>query len=374
MKFKSQELLRALQAVERVLSKRSLPFYRCVFVEPDGVAVRLSGSNGDQVLSVVVGLESEDNEAKPFAIPGEELIAAVTAAPAESVEMVRTGDATRVSSGAAEWTIQDLSGVDIGLSPSHPTSDDMVVQHMIAGPFQDAITRASYAASRSQSRPGFMQVRVTHNKLQASDGYRFHEVPLVQQDHEAGEFLIPQSVLDTVLAMLEMSEDDEVVALSMSPQQGWIRLAVPFGQFTTGRLSYPFPDIDSLIVSRSEAQKGRIRVDRSELAMALRVAQVAAEEGIVRLSLQGGELRVSARSTGKQAFMDISVVTEVVTNGWSRRVSAEMLGQMIGKLGSEQIEFRVEPGAELGFVYAMTEIADVGVERASVLPVPGADE
>lgn len=349
--FAREELSKVMEVAERVLPKKSaLPFFQALYVGVVDGGVDFRVTNGDQFLSVEIPAEVEGAEiGEGVALPGEEFLRLVKVAPSSEVVVTTFSDRAEVASGGAEWVLRFLVGVTWEQAPQALDDEPAEFSRVDPRGLAAALRKVSYAVSRTQNRPSFQQVCIGDGEAIASDGRRAHVVNGIQLDR--GEYLIPESVLDIVLALLAMSEEDDVV---MDTSTDWVRVQSGRVLFTTGRLAYAFPDVRGRMIEDAKEQAGRIRAPRAALATAVQVASTAEDEGSVLLSVEGNRIRVESESTQMRAHMDFEVETEGMNGKWSRWFTSELLSEMLGAVDGETVEFRVSPDGQ-GALYVEVE-------------------
>lgn len=356
-------LQRRLKVIDRIVPRRGgLPFHYVVVitVEEDGTTEIWASSHKEGYVTRLAAVgEFEDGAA---AVPAQELTRAVNAAPGDEVT-ITYGPAmttTRVESGTARWMIETLAGT----APTPwPDAEAGEVGHIDEAELIRALQGARYAASKSESRPSFMQVHVGEGRVVAADGRRVHQESLGRVP-ELPVFDIPEKAVDTLLEALEAEGVPGAVGVSVD-DEGAMTFRFGTMEYVIGRLNYPFPDIDSIVLERARAQKPTVVCSRDALVSAIKVAVVAIEDGgAVMLRFTNGVIEVSGSSQRGEGRMEVrcSNPDVPVMEIWLR---AEDILEVLGRVPVEEdgdITFTMSADAgDPGWVYIQSGATEVAL-------------
>ena len=340
-------LQRVLRVFDRIIPKRGgLPHQYVLNVEVDSEGgVTIWGSSTKEMYQTVLGGGEDTGRA---AIPAAELIRAVAVAPGAEVTVESTGQGARVESGSARWNLEGLEGV---LYADPPVSGSWGEAHRIsAAELRRVLEAVRYAASRSESRPSFMQIHFQGERAVAADGRRVHQERF-EAETGAVEFNLPERAVDTLLDVLS-SATDEMVAIQ-TDEEGSMRFWALPGQYEVTRLNYNFPDLDSLVLDRAREQGCQVTCDLSGLITAVKVATVVVEDEPVRLRFTTGVIEIQGQGGRSEGRMELSAETSTLPSRVELAVNPGDLLDLLGRMDGEegQVTFTIDPGVDPGWLY-----------------------
>lgn len=350
IRLNKAQLAKHLRVMERIVPKRSgLPFYYVVHTHTsvDGITC-MWVTNGKESYAAWLTHEGQRFEDGEVAIPASELFAVVAVAPESWIEIVHEGGrVVRLISGTARWNVDLLAGVEA-------TEWEGLLGDTTATKVEDlmeAIDGVRYSASRTEMHPSLQQVHVGEGRVVAADGRR-----VAQKEFPAvGTFDIPERAVETLLDALRASGAEEVGV--SADEEGEMRfVSLGSNEYRLGRLSYPFPDIDGIALTRARAQKGIVVTSVSALVSAIKVAQVSAgDDGSVELTFTNGVIDVTGISQRSNGRMEVRCTNPDVISGTHLRVSASDLLEVLGRADTEDgdITFTVttDDDGDPGWVY-----------------------
>ncbi len=357
-------LQRRLKVVERIVPKRGgLPFQYVVNVGCVDGLVQLWASNAREVYSTVLPAEG-NYEDGGVAIPAEQLILAVAAAPGETVTITAEsgGVRSRIESGTARWNIEGMAGVDPAeLAVEQSDTEGVMNQAELVR----VLETVRYAASKNESRPSFMQIHVGEGRVVAADGRRVHQEGLGPAG-SAPTFDLPERSVDTILEALSAEGVTGTVSIGVS-EEGTMVFNFGLMSYRVTKLNYHFPDIDSLVLERARAQQSAIVCSIDGLVTALKVAAVACGvEGTVLLRFTHGVIEVIGQSQRGEGRMEVRAST--MRSGFELSVNVNDLFDLLGHVTYEEgdISFTVtdSDGADPGWLYVQQ-----GEMEAAIRPV-----
>jgi DNA polymerase III sliding clamp (beta) subunit (PCNA family) len=342
MRFRvlTAQLTKHLRVMDRIVPKKGgLPFYHVVNVTVgvDG-DVEMWVGNGKElyrVEGITQLLDSyEDGE---MAIPAQEFFRAVFAAPTSEVTIIHEGGMgpIRIESGSARWNLELLAGVakqDWSVE-SHGQATAVNTQELI-----EAIEGVRYAASKTEMHPSLQQVHVGEGRVVASDGRRLAQEALNGLP-DVLTLDVPERNVDTLLEALSALGDDQV---EIEEDDGQIMFGTASGGYVVGRLNYPWPDMDSIVLERARAQEAEVTVPVDGLVTALKVASVAIDEdGAVVLRFTDGVIEVIGESARSEGRMEVRCETRGVPSGTEMRLRASDVLDLLGRITDEQLVLKV---------------------------------
>ncbi len=365
-----EALSRRLRVCDRIVpSKGNVPFFYAIQFETDGDGVvTIWAGNGREAYGTQL-MSGQDSRAGSAAIPALELVKAVAAAPGETVviDVGPSGKAT-VTSGGAEWHIEALAEVEPTAWAGDFTRDDF--GEVASEELVRVLEGARYAASKTDTHPAFRQVHVGEGRVIAADGRRVHQEVLEQRSMPA--FDLPETAVDTLLEALAgegtSNELSEWLGVAVD-EEGEMTFGLGTMQYAIGKLAYPFPEIDALVLDRAREQKAAVTVNLEDLVTALKVASVVIEPGqAVELEFKTGTVGVSGVTQRSDGRMDVSADVNVRA-GQTVNVVADDLLEMLGKVGvadDKMITFTVGSDADPGWVYVSADGTEAAVRPVVV--------
>ena len=360
-----QQLQRALRVVDRIVPKKGgappqYAAYLRVVADEDGDEgagrLLIRATNGDVVYALVLPVtEVETGDA---AVPAEQLIAAVGAAPESTILLTRVNGTTEVRSGTAIWTLPDKTGVAPDMAPvPWPTSDPNAQNMIPFAPMAEAIDRVSYAAARTANRPSMMQLHFGGGRAVAADGRRLHQIEV---EGAVEQFDIPVAIVD-LLEDAMAADPSESEHVQVSIWDGFVGYEFGHTTLVAGSLAYQFADVDKLVLDIADKQEQIAEVPGTAIATAVRAAKVADDR--VTFTFSRGQLAVQASSSRAVGRMTIAVDTEDVRGAWS--ADADLVLEALGRMSGETEAFAVPDEVQSGFLFwdTGTEKVAIAVER-----------
>jgi len=290
------------------------------------------------------------------AVPARELMQVIEVAPDPWIEMATNNKELFLISGQARWTIVLLEGgYDI---PEQTRTEGLAINK---DSLVNALENVRYAASKTESRPSFMQLNIRDKAMTAADGRRVH-VEFV--DSGDIELSVPEKVADTLIEAINAANVDLLThEVYCSSQDGSLRFTYAEMVYEVGELNYPFPDLEAIVMSKARAQTAGITAEADDLLTAVKVASASAGVGgQVDLIFTDGLLSVEGSSARSKGNMNVRVETDGVPSGTRLAIIADDLLEVLGKqIG--QVRYTVGTGTETGWLYT-----DSGFE-AAIRPV-----
>ena len=357
-------LQKRLKVIERIVPRRAgLPHHYVVSVlcNVDGV-VDLWAMNQNESYRVRLAQLADEFEDGAVAIPAQELISCVAAAPDDIVRITaeQGGTSSRIESGTARWNIESLAGVE-------PTDFiELEVERSgeaHTGSLRWGLEHCRYAASKSESRPSFQQLHVETDRMLAADGRRVH---MEEMSGGLPTFDLPERAVDTLLEALAAESGMDTVRVGVT-EDGTMRFENGTMTYYVTKMNYAFPDLDSLVFERARAQSAVVVCSVSGLVTAVKVAAVSMDEGgAVKLRITQGVIEVLGHNQRSEGRMEVRATTHNFPGAVELVVIADDLLELLGRVKAEgdDFQFTVSVGDDPGWVY----IEHQGME-AAIRPV-----
>lgn len=235
---------------------------------------------------------------EPFVvlIPAQKLLTIAKSVNAGSIEVSVVGEVATISSGAAEWELRLLPSK---LFPQTPEAKDVVhTEKMRRSELVGAVGAVSHAVARNPAQRSLMSVCVRVNDrgqttVTGCNGNVMHQVILKHELDEA--FQIPFQYLSQILKFWETSEAEDIELLYLS--DGTILSTLSDDSLSYRQPQHQYPDMDRLLLAQALNQVDELKVNREELAAALKKVRVTAdpERSEVAIKITKNALSVSAR-------------------------------------------------------------------------------
>lgn len=290
MKFRCERdvLVEALATAGRAVGSRgTLPGLSGVRAQLDGDQLRLTGSDLDLTITIVVTVTGERDGV--VVIPARLASDIVKSLSAGAVSVTAEGDELLISSGRSQFSIRLIAGDDF---PQIEPIQQPAVE-LSAPVLAEALRQVVPAASNDESRPPLTGVLVAAEgdgvRLVATDSYRLakRDIPGVKVLGDDQQVLIPSRALSELNRILGSAERVE------------LRLGEREASFTVGHVDLitrlieaEFPNYRGLI---PESHPNALTVSRDELLDALRRVRLLAREATpVRLEMTDGGVELAA--------------------------------------------------------------------------------
>jgi DNA polymerase III subunit beta len=322
-----EQLHEGLTAVAAsVPTKTTLPVLANILVEASEDGLRLSGTDLDIAVSIVVAAEVDEPGA--VTLPARKLVEIVRELPSAAIRITSAGE-QRVSLECGRSLFR-LLGVPKDEFPSFPTVDFSDNWKVTSADLQKLIGHVSFATSTEESRPilnGVLwELREDRMRMVATNGHRLAkmDVPLSGTGSTA-DLIIPPKALEQVRKVFGPADEIEIARSDnhLGFRSGSTRV---FTRLIEG----PYPNYDQVV------PKGNDRlatVDRQSLMAALRRVGVVASDQThrVRLTFNSGLLNfaVSTPDLGEaQDEISISYDGEQIEIGFNANYLLEILKLM----------------------------------------------
>lgn len=290
----------------------------------------------------VIADSPEDGTYHEAFVPARRLLAILKEAPNTEVTITVKKNQAQVAVGSGSWTLALPDSKDYPelVSPAQLDFSPYGRERLLAG-----LRAVRHVVCKDAGRPPLTQVEVKdepggadYSVVTASDGIRFARARAVRYPLPAT--CIPSSVLDDLIRLLAGGQADDVGVAEteevLAFQAGPVTLSV-------ARRSTPFPDMDKLLLQPALANEDILKVDRDELAAAVRRVRINAdgETSAIVLEVTGGAVTVVARDKASNS------ATEAVPATWTSAkdrvlcVNHAFLAEMLAAHPGKLCEFRL---------------------------------
>lgn len=285
--------------------------------------------------SVYVEGVEENAYAQAF-IPAKKLQAILKEADGADVQVSVKASRATVTAGPGSWSLALPDSSDY---PALIDPGQLAFAQALREPFLEALKTVRHAACRDAGQPALTQVAVGTALddgswcVTASDNTRLaravlEEFPL--------PLTIPVKELDGLVRLLA-GDNEEHVGVSSTDDSVVFRVGPVV--LAMARRTNPFPDMDRQLLAPALENEHLLRVDRDELADAVRRVRINAESAVA-LTASGGGLTV----TGQDKFGNSSA--ETVAALWEGKdrlvvVNPAFLADMLAVHPDRTAEFRL---------------------------------
>lgn len=305
-----ENLAQGLGLVGHITGKNvNLPILGNVLLKTDGGNVRLSTTNLEMAVSVVIrGKVDQQGE---FTVPAKLLMDYVALLPAGKVELAVQEDTLEIKADGKVTKIKGMQASEFPLIPKLVIDQGYKLD---ATAFRQAIGQVAFAVSSSESRPElsgvacFFHGQAGQDRLvmAATDSYRLAErslALLAGGSAKEAKCIVPARALVEVARILSAYKDEmatpETAEWAITENQ----FVLTYGnvELISRLIEGSFPDYRQIIPTQF---RSTIRVSRSELIKAIRAASLFARQGLFDVHLElfaDGRLTVSSADTGTGA-------------------------------------------------------------------------
>lgn len=329
-------------AVTAVPPSTTLPVNGCfqVTVSPE----RLQVAATDQARAVFTEIPAVLTQSRgQVYLPARKLRAILAEAREGDVTVSVKGRQALVTAGPSAWSLRlpppdGYSGLpDLSAAAFAPVGREVLHR---------ALGTVKHAVGRDAGRPAFTQVRIAADGdgmfACATDSSQFSRVPAPGFPRD---MLIPGAALEDLLRLLARNPAEDTAGVAE---------AGPYAVFRAGpvtlavrRTAAPFPDVGQLFLSPAKGNDMELKVDKDELAAALRRVKINTDASTSAVALiadsddgKRGRLTVTGRDK------DANSAEEVIPARWGHGqhllvVNAVFLSAMLAAHPSAECEFRV---------------------------------
>lgn len=207
---KTELLNQAVKNLSRVINNNNpLPILSDFLCEVSDNAMKMTASNGDAMMSVVVPLEEMEGDGR-FCVPASQMVAAIDSIPFQAATII----ADTENGDSATFRIRHMSGetyFSIDNADEYPTwQDETRTEDLVIDPIvmRDAVKRTAWSVAKDDLRPvmNCIYFKLVDGKLDivASDGHSLVKVCTTGEGDyglRCGGFLMPGCVVKLIDAL-----------------------------------------------------------------------------------------------------------------------------------------------------------------------------
>ena len=293
-KLSQQNLLKAIQVVQRSVSPRStLPILNGILFETGDSKMVLSAT--DLEIAMRTEIPAKVNSPGKVVIPAKLISDVIRNLPERDLEIDASNkEEIRVVCEHSQFNLKTLTLEDFPKFPdSHPTKNWTLKQ----ASFLEGIKQVVKAASRDETRPILTGVLLTINKgrlrMVATDSYRLalRDEKLNTETDDSLEVIIPSRSIEEVAKIIPLSTADIKIGLTQNQIMFNLGETVLISRLLEGE----YPSYEQLLPKDHEV---KLEVSRDNLLKAVRRASIIAQNTPLKLSLEEDQLKISAQTSG----------------------------------------------------------------------------
>jgi DNA polymerase-3 subunit beta len=286
-----EKLHEGLSAVAgSVPTRTTLPVLSNILLETTGNGLRITGTDMDTSVSIVVPAEIEMGGA--IAAPARKLQEIARELPAGPVSLAVQGDAITINAGRSRFRLNGISREEF---PAYQTVSFSEGWKVTGAELNDLISHVAFAVSTEETRPilnGVLwELGTTEMRMVATNGHRLAKMTIPRTEPGAeGQLIIPPKAL--ALVQKSFKPDQEVLVDRTENHIGFHTAGI---QVYTRLIDGQYPKYDQVIPKDNDKT---LIVDRAALNSAVRRMAIIASEQThrIRLSVGGPMLKFSAQS------------------------------------------------------------------------------
>ncbi len=271
-----------------VPTKTTLPVLSNILVEASADGVRLSGTDLDIAVSIVVPAEVDEEGAAT--LPAKKLVEIVRELPSAAIRLTAASEQrVQLECGRSKFKLLGISKEEF---PSFPPVDFADSWTVTSSDLQKLINHVAFAASTEESRPilnGVLwELRADHMRMVATNGHRLARMDVpISSGSASSDLIVPPKALEQVRRLFGPSDEIEI---SRSDNHLGFRCSstVVFTRLIEG----PYPNYEQVIPKENDKEA---TIDKQALTSALRRVGVVASDQThrVRLGFASGTLAFS---------------------------------------------------------------------------------
>lgn len=333
MKFSvsQQDIARELALLAGIAQQKStIPVLTCIHLATEKDALRLSASDLDVSLTVLI--PAEVSRAGSVLLPAKALSHFICQLSDTTIECeVSPNYAATLKAGAVQAVITGISPTNFPPLPTLPSSTITMPSKLLFS----VIGQAFFAISSEQCRytldGALLEIEKGIMRMVATDGHRVSMVESARNDDAALKALVARRVLEAALPMLEQAADQTHIAATETAF-----FIATGNRVLSGRtLSGQFPNWR--VVLRENDHKVAVVFTAARLCAALRTLKPFIDErsGCVILTVRDGTLTLQAThydSGTASVNVDAQVGEGAVRIGFKETYLSEFLGRQSGDI------------------------------------------
>ncbi len=271
-----------------VPTKTTLPVLSNILVEASADGVRLSGTDLDIAVSIVVPAEVDEEGAAT--LPAKKLVEIVRELPSAAIRLTAASEQrVQLECGRSKFKLLGISKEEF---PSFPPVDFADSWTVTSSDLQKLINHVAFAASTEESRPilnGVLwELRADHMRMVATNGHRLARMDVpISSGSASSDLIVPPKALEQVRRLFGPSDEIEI-ARSDNHLGFRCSSTVVFTRLIEG----PYPNYEQVIPKENDKEA---TIDKHALTSALRRVGVVASDQThrVRLGFAPGTLAFS---------------------------------------------------------------------------------
>ena len=271
-----------------VPAKTTLPVLSNILVEATKEGIRLSGTDLDISVSVVVPAEVDQEGA--VTLPARKLLEIVRELPSAGIRITGAGE-QRVNLECARSRFK-LLGISKEEFPNFPPVKFEKPWTITSANLLNLIKHVPFAASTEESRPilnGVLwELRSDRMRMVATNGHRLAKMDIaVAGGKESADLIVPPKALEQIKRLFGGAE-----AIEIARSENHLGFKAGLTRVFTRLIEGPYPNYEQVIPRENDKSA---TVDRDALMAALRRVGVVASDQThrVKLGFTGGTLKFS---------------------------------------------------------------------------------
>lgn len=322
-----EQLAEGVGAVSTVVpSKTTLPVLANLLIETTRDGIRISGTDLDMAISMVVPASVDQEGA--VTLPSRTLVELVRELPSAGIRFTTQGEQrVNIECGRSKFKLLGLPREEY---PAFPHISFANASRTTAGDLQKLIQHVAFAASSEENRPilnGVLwQLTPERMRMVATNGHRLAkmEVP-VSGSSLSGDLIIPPKALDQIRKLFR---NDEEIEIDRSENNLGFRSATT--QVYTRLIDGPYPPYEQVIPRENDKAA---TVDKASLSAAIRRMSIVASDQThrIRMAFADGSCKLSVTTPDLgEAQEEINLVYEgePLEIGFNATYLLEVLKQM----------------------------------------------
>lgn len=286
-----EKLQEGLAAVGGSIPTRTtLPILSNILLETEADGLRLSGTDLDTSVSVVVPAEVERGGA--ITAPARKLQEIARELPPGPVALESQGEAITIASGRSRFRLNGLSREEF---PAFPSISDGESWTVTGAELNDLIAHVAFAVSTEETRPilnGVLwELRSDEMRMVATNGHRLARMSLPRENGTVeGQLIVHPRALSQVQKLFG---SDDIVTVSRSDNH--LAFSGANVRIFTRLIEGPYPNYEQVIPKDNDKI---LIADRSSLNGAIRRMAIVASDQThrIRLSVGGPMMKFSVQT------------------------------------------------------------------------------
>jgi len=296
-----ENLAKGLSVVNRfIINKSQLPILNNILIKTDQGQLKLSATNLEIGINFWLGAKVEKEG--EICVPAKVLTEYINSLPPEKVNLLVDKNSLNINSSTYQADFVTLSSSEFPIIPTLNKKPDLIFSSQdLAG----AINQVCFAAGQDEARPALTGILIKVKKdgllLVATDGYRLSLKKIKETKglekilDKQKELLIPSRALIEVGKIINDSNQEEQLGLSITPQNNQIIFSNKNLEIISRLIEGKFPDFEKIIPDKNST---KITIDTESFFQAVRTAAIFARESanIIKLDFKNNQVELSSNS------------------------------------------------------------------------------